>query len=487
MDVLLKDIRSALGRGEGIKTMLLDEFTKKALSPLISHSELLSYDFFLFEMIARERPAIAVSCVTVIAKASLPLLLKELAAPKYREYFLFVTNEMSNEEISQVADKDIHGVVREFQELYIGGVPMDTGLVLLSEDTGLRCAQQLVCALKGFGLVPSVRFQFGSEVSYQTAEVVASAFADQKSCNADLLVVERAFDLFTPLMYTWSYQSMAGEYLDYRPGILHWGENSLCLTSDDLFFEKTKFMDILSATTFLRDSLKTVKESRDTIGEYVATIRQKAKDSERLIMHLKALSEISKACLANDLAAEALAETILGVDSEEVSATNNYSEEQKIKLALISYLSETIPGKHKLPNIFRSDKKPDQNRQSMYRAEIEQFKKQFVNSKVDLRRPTYEKNTNRKLGYIPVICALASKLKAGTLSNSAYPSLKSSTDKKKALVVFISGGATFLEHRSLQLWFAQKYPDQICIIISDRIIRSSDILSSIIHPKKDSD
>ncbi|KAI5190785.1 vacuolar protein sorting-associated protein 45 [Nematocida sp. AWRm77] len=479
MDVLLKDIRSALSRGEGIKALLLDEFTKCALSPIIPHAELLACDFFLFDIISQERECIDVSCVSVLSKQSLCALVQEVASPRYKEYYVFFTDELSRAEIAEIANQDRHGVVKELQELYLRAVPADKGL-LVAEGSGLALAQSIAYILKGLGVSPSVRYLFGSEAAYHTGHVISSFFADTEVCNGDVLVLERSFDMFTPLLYPWTYQSMAREYLSYENGTISWKGKHIYVSEDDTFFQHTKFRDILAATEYLSESLKHVKASRETAGEFVSTIRQRAKDSERLIQHLKALSEISQLCLPNDKVSEVCASVIQGeeVSPEEVFSAE-YTPEQKLRAALIIYLCERVKPGQALSFLSWKKNKLLAQVKKMYGKELDAFSRLYMKDKCERKRPSYDPSKDSKLGCIPSVVRLAEKLKSSTLSTQLYPHIRNQAGTRKILVVVLLGGVSFIEYQGLCTLFAEKYPKQECIIISNKIVTGQNIVAEI--------
>lgn len=474
MDTLLHNLRSALGRGDGIKALLLDARTTREISPLISHAELLSYDFFLFESISRARSGIAVSCVSILSKESLEYLVQEVKSPKYKEYFLFLTDELDTHEIEQIALNDLFGVVKELHELYLGCTAVDRGFFLSSALGCSENAKDLSRLLRGLGVSPRVRYAFGSPVAYLTAETVARSFSETAGCNAELLVLDRSFDLFTPLLYPWTYQAMAAEYLRYDPGLISAEGVSIALSDSDAFFRDTKFSDIVSATEYLGSALKKIKESRETLSEFVSTIKQRARDSERLIQHLLALKKISAVCVHNDGASELLADIIEagGIPASEI-VNSDLSPEQKRRALLIALLCSATQ-KRALSGLFKRPKpslldSPDVSEED--KGVLRAFCSSYLAHPLERRIPEYAKDQSRKTGYVPVIQKLAAKMESGSLSEQTYPVLKKGTGEASVLIIYIAGGATFIEHRALQLLFSGNRSQPECILVSNRIQR----------------
>ncbi|KAH9385175.1 vacuolar protein sorting-associated protein 45 [Nematocida major] len=482
MNTLLEDIRSALGRGDGIKALLLDEFTRDSISPIISHAELLSYDFFLFETISSTRQPIDVSCVAILSKSSLPSLVREVEQQTYKEYFVFITDELSDADIEMIAKKDTNGAIKELQELYFSGTPMDTRFVILNGKTSQEMAHSLSCLLKGLEIVPGIRYQFGSEVCYKTAESVESRFAPTAPPNADLVIVDRAVDLLTPIQYPWTYQSMAAEYLEYKAGVISWGSNSLCISKEDMFFEECKFRDIVYAAEALKKTLKEVRASREVIGEFVANVRERAKESSRLTMHLNAIGEISSACLENDAVSEAMADLIEGAQADLLESVRDANEQQKLRLALVEYICEHVLPQKTVFNAFWKNKAPKWTLYEGYKKEVAAFAQKYVKNILGIRRPSYQKNINRKLGYIPEVVKIASELKSGKLSDKNYPTIKKGTHDKRLVIIFIAGGATFIEYRALMLLFSEQYKKDEILLVSTHILTGRQILSDISGP-----
>lgn len=537
----MKDIRSMLSRGEGIKVLLLDDFAKSAITPLIPHSELLSYDFFLFENIRQaERPEVAASCVAVLEKDTLPLLYQELEQPKYKEYFLFITSALSKSEIREIAERDKEGIVRELQELYLGSILVDQGLFVTQQGSPKESANGLVRTLKGLGLCPRIRYAFGSGVSYLTAEMLTASFDVQSeeevseednkqkeekidNCNSELLIIDRVEDLFTPIQYPWTYQSMAGEYLEHLPGMIRWintaesggsgitstvsasnpnnlnnPNNSssaktstssnyemLILSQDDEFFAKNKYQDIVSAADALKKALKLVKSSREAIGEFAASLRRRARESEQLIMHLKAISEISRRCQKNDVAAEIIYDIIEGNIPTD-KTISELTKEQEIRAGITEYLIRMSRDKTQsiAKRVIWGDKKKIEGSSliTKHMRKINAFTEVFPVGKREVNVPSFCKEEDRKMGYIPVVATLARKLKEGVLSKRRYPCMKDGRVKKvSAIVVYIFGGVTLIEYRALKILFANKYPDTECILIGDRLITGKEIVKKVIE------
>jgi len=481
MELLRRDVRSALSCGEGIKVLLLDDFTKNALSPIVSHAELLSCDFFLFEPISRERCSISVACVAILTKKSFPYLVCEIKSPKYKEYFVFITDELSQEEIASLAAQDSRGAIKELHELYLSAVLVDKSLFLLQHPSGCEKIRALLCALKGFGACPNVRYLFGSDVSYQIASLISDAFSDEPFSNADLLVLDRTFDMLTPLCYPWTYQAMCAEYLSCSDSAVAWGPHRFYMTDEDPFFESTRFMDVVSATDFLSASLKEVRASHDISGEFVAAIRQRAKNSEKHVIHLKALAEISKACVVNDAPSDLISEIILdGSVSVECVLSEEYTNEQKLRAALVSYLSLAVVPPASFSGIVWREEKQISLIKNAFQKEIGAFNRIYMNGKCERKRPTFKKSLPLKLGYVPPVSRIVDKMKTGSLSASSYPYTRNKPGDRKTLIIYVANGITLVEHMAISELFARKYPKEECIIISDQIITGKDVIRSVI-------
>lgn len=483
MDSLLEDIRSALGRGDGIKALLLDDFTRDAISPVISHSELLSYDFFLFENIsAKDRQSIDVSCVAILSKGSLGLLIEEVKRQTYREYFVFITDELTDTEVSLIAEKDTDCVIKELQEIYFAGVPVDSRFVVLNGVDDEEVAHSLGCFLKGLGINPGIRYIFGTEASYKTAEKICKNFdVSDLPVNADLLIVDRGMDLFTPLQYPWTYQSMAAEYLEYRAGMISWGTNSLSVSQDDRFYEECKFKDILYATDMLKGSLEEVKAARELVGEFVTNVRERAKESSRLTLHLKALGEISKECIENDSISETIADLIEGNSIDLMESVKNATEEQKIRLALVEYLCGLVPQKRNVLQSLWGEKRAKWILSEGYKKEIKKFSEIYLKNKNILTKlPVYLEGHSRKIGYTPDIVRVVKNFKGNKLNTKKFPVLRNGPLVNKKLIVFITGGATFIEYRALMTMYAESYPNDEIILLCDKLVTGKQIISDLL-------
>lgn len=228
----------------GMKAIIMDDFTTSIISAIYARSELLLREVYLFEQIDnifRERLN-DVRCIVILRPTSenVDLLCRELDNPHYRSYYLFFTYKLSKELIKKLAESDESEVVHCFKEFSIdyqaitpslfsfGLINTTYDLITNSwiQDGLTRSVIGLSSVLFSLNINPMIRYQTQSRLCKYLAQRVALQIRHQsisnpswrKTCPLDvaslLIIVDRRFDVVTPFMNSWSYQSMIHNQLN---------------------------------------------------------------------------------------------------------------------------------------------------------------------------------------------------------------------------------------------------------------------------------
>lgn len=226
--------------GSGIKAMVLDEFTTGVVGIAFSRSEMLLREVYLFEYIdsifeSTERIN-NLKCIVILrpTKDNVEALSRELAHPHYRTYHIYFTGRIGSLLVKKLAEADEREVVRAINELPLDFLPVNPFIFQLrlrnktfdlkTNDwvpEGLRrTCDGLSSLLIALRINPIIRFQTQSELCKSLAEKVSSVLRCEYISNKEwketaphdtsslLLIVDRRYDLVSPIIHSWYYCSM---------------------------------------------------------------------------------------------------------------------------------------------------------------------------------------------------------------------------------------------------------------------------------------
>ncbi|GAC72370.1 beta-tubulin folding cofactor A [Moesziomyces antarcticus T-34] len=232
----------------GVKVLLLDQNTTPIISTSFTQSSLLSHEVYLTDRVDnlnRDRMR-HLNCIALLRPSpqSITALVHELRQPRYKSYWLYFTNALSKQDIELLAEADEHEVVKEIQEFFADYLPVNADLFSLNIDTppariwadnpatwDQSALDQHVKGLSALLLSlkkkPAIRYErmsglakkLGEELSYQINQDQAGLFDFRRTENSPLLLIlDRRNDPVTPLLTQWTYQAMVHEVLGIRNG-----------------------------------------------------------------------------------------------------------------------------------------------------------------------------------------------------------------------------------------------------------------------------
>ncbi|KAJ1020119.1 hypothetical protein NDA16_004399 [Ustilago loliicola] len=123
----------------GIKVLLLDQDTTPIISTSFTQSSLLSHEVYLTDRVdnANRDRMRHLNCIALVRPTpqSISALTSELRQPKYKSYWLYFTNVLQKQDIELLAEADEHEVVKEIQEFFADYLPVNSDLFSLNIDT----------------------------------------------------------------------------------------------------------------------------------------------------------------------------------------------------------------------------------------------------------------------------------------------------------------------------------------------------------------
>lgn len=240
MDVVkaIKDyVASVISSTSGLKVLLLDEDTATTVSMAHawSMSELHQMEVYGVDRLDRvdltSRATMAeVKCIVFCrpTKPSVSALVKELKEPKHRHYNIFFTNVLDPDHLAALAAADVHGVVKEVQEVFADFAAVDPHLFSLY-TTGCigdklhrwrpralqRSVDGVTAVLRALKKEPLIRYQASSDLCEELARKISYTVDNSAAPETRplLLILDRRDDAVTPVLQQWTYQAMAHELL----------------------------------------------------------------------------------------------------------------------------------------------------------------------------------------------------------------------------------------------------------------------------------
>ncbi|KAI0004570.1 Sec1-like protein [Russula compacta] len=231
-----------------MKVLLLDSHTTPIVSLASTQSILLSHQVYLTDRIdntKRERMA-HMKCICFLqnSEESLGALEAELKEPKYGEYYLYFSNILTKTAIERLADADEYEAVREVQEHFADYAPLLPSLFSLNYTPSPtmplygsspstwdakaldRHVQGLIAVLLSLKKKPVIRYEKMSAMARKLAvelqnriQAESQLFDFRLNQVAPLLVIlDRRNDPVTPMLSQWTYQAMVHELLGIRNG-----------------------------------------------------------------------------------------------------------------------------------------------------------------------------------------------------------------------------------------------------------------------------
>ncbi|CAD6923017.1 unnamed protein product [Tilletia laevis] len=233
----------------GIKVLILDSDTTPIISTSFTQSALLSHEVYLTDRIdntSRDRMHhLKCCCFLRPSSSSIAALVDELRMPKYSSYHLYFTNVLKKTDIERLAEADEHEVVKEVQEFFADYVPVNPTLFSLNlspcpphrlwaskptewdPDALERHTAGLCALLLSLKKKPVIRYErmsslakkLGEEVSYQMHTAQPNLFEFRRTDVPPLLLIlDRRNDPVTPLLSQWTYQAMVHELIGINNG-----------------------------------------------------------------------------------------------------------------------------------------------------------------------------------------------------------------------------------------------------------------------------
>ncbi|KMV66043.1 Sec1-like vacuolar protein sorting-associatedprotein [Encephalitozoon cuniculi EcunIII-L] len=485
-NLLGKKVDEILDIGEGVKVLLFDEDTKMILSNLIPHSRFLESDYFLFDSIMNKRRERiqGITCMVAIRPESIRWLIEEVSNPFYERYIVLFTNQVDSLMLEILATSDVHCVVSEIHEIYIDFFKQDDFLYTLHapktrEHMSLsgrkRSIDGIFALVMNLGRIPTIKIQTEDRHLMEDSETLSTRLAGLNlKQGGTLIMLDRAFDLYTPLLYEWRYQSLLHEHADYANGIVRIGKKSYSVV-DDPFFNTSKFKDIYEVSEDIKGLVKKVEFKKKRLHNFIFDdLEENTRISRQLEAHLAQHGHVMKACLRlkdlSEMEMNVLKDN--GISKAEISEClmrKDISVIERCKLLIIYSL------RNKKNPIDEARKYPD------LMNEVEAFMGRHPLNVPIWRHYGYrfDDDVDVKLGYQPAIKRVIRHWWTNRLDNRCFLTVRESENPMDYIVVYIRNGVTYSEYRVLCEYYntAMKGRSEL-YVVGDVMVSYKDIMGA---------
>lgn len=482
-DLFDAEIKGILEMGKGVKALLFDDDTRSVLSNLIPHSKFLEKDYFLFDNISnKKREKIAnITCVVVIRPENIKLLIEEVSDPSYEQYIVLFTNQMDPLMVEILATSDTHCVISEVHEIYIDLLKQDEFLYTLcgSKDQDVsfykrkRIVDGLFALMQSLERVPTVKVQANNPSLLEDSETLSSRMAQLNFAHGGtIIMLDRSFDLYTPLLYEWRYQGLLHEHANYENGTVKIGNKTYSMTNDP-FFNTSKFKDIYEVSEDIKGLIKRAEVKKNKLHNLIFDdLEENARISQQVEAHLAQHGHVMKECLRlKDLSEMEMnilqSNSISYAEVNECLARKDISAVEGSKLLLI----------HSLKN--RRDLDSEAKRHPELARHIESFRRRYMSSHVpQFYGYRFDSDIDIKLGYQPPLKRIIRHWWNNKLREKHFSTVRESEAAKDFVVVYVRNGLTYSEYRVLHEYYrAEMAGKSKLYIISDIMITYKNMLS----------
>ncbi|KAL6121837.1 hypothetical protein NUSPORA_01178 [Nucleospora cyclopteri] len=419
MDLQYKEQESfLLNRVNGIKCVLFDtENTKQILNNSVSYSQLLLKDYFYFDYLTNKRRSkLNITAVVILDSTNLKMLIDELIDPYYNSYIVCFKNTVDPFALEILAGADRNGVVLEVHEINMEAIKIDEYFYKLR-------LENLISFFHSLNLNPN--FCTMKNISEEILKKVnLQEFNYEKSGH--LLILERNFDLITPLMTDWTYQSSIHQHLFYENGTVKINNRNFSIK--DEFFNENKFLDLQKVGENLKLLIKELERKKHNISNNQYDDIEEATNYSKVIeTHLSIHNKVLDECMR--LEDVGLSEIRLLKNENHFEMPAGLSKKQLIKLQIL--------------NSLKQNSKDFNLNEELHHKFIELF-----NPINFAYKYTFNDQTTL-LSYESPIKKIVKHFIKNKLNQTAFTKINKEGEDSNIFFIYIHGGVTYREYKDI--------------------------------------
>ncbi|KAH6684445.1 Sec1-like protein [Halenospora varia] len=492
-----------------MKILLLDSDTVSIVSTAITQSALLNHEVYLIDRLDNQNREkmrhLRCLCFVRPSADSIQFLIDEFRDPKYGEYNIYFSNVVKKSSLERLAEADDHEVVRLVQEHFADYIVVNPELFTLdigfprqriwssnpdmwNTDSLQRATEGIIGVLLSLKKKPLIRYEKNSLLAKKLATEVRYHITQEDQLD----------DPITPLLTQWTYQAMVHELLGIQNGRVDLSEvpdvrpelKEVVLSQDqDPFFKKNMYLNFGDLGGNIKDYVEQY-QSKTKNSSNIESIADMKRFIEEYPEFRKLSGNVSKhVTLVGELSRKVGAENLLEVSEVEQSlaCNDNHANDLKNVQRLIQDPKVTPDAKLHLVALYslRYEKHPQnalpvlvdllsaagnvpQRRIDLiaklliYHSSLQQtqntggisdmFESAGIFSGARDRFKGLKGVENVYTQHSPRLELTLQNLIKGRLRDQQYPFVEgggSTKDKPQDIIVFIVGGVTFEEAKSV--------------------------------------
>lgn len=349
--MILNDVVKPLKTEGEWKVMVVDQLGMRVISTCCKMRDIVMQGITMVEDLNKRRQPLSLEAVYLICPndSSVSALIndfKEPNNPRYTAAHIFFIESCPEQIFNRIAKAPTLGrKIRTLQEINIAYLPLEMQVFSLDSQDALehlyshnptivkdkrtacveKIAEQLATLCVSLGEYPSVRYRSASQLSLDIAQALVSRLdhykADDVSMgqgiqkqHTQLLILDRGFDLVSPLLHELTYQAMAYDLVDiqndvYKYEVQSAGEyipKEALLDENDEIWIALRHKHIASVSKEITKMIKDFSDSKrisSPSGKEATTIKDLSAMLKKMPQYQK---ELSKHSLHLNLAEECL-------------------------------------------------------------------------------------------------------------------------------------------------------------------------------------
>ncbi|KAF4628734.1 hypothetical protein G7Y89_g9414 [Cudoniella acicularis] len=491
-----------------MKILLLDSDTVSIVSTAITQSALLNHEVYLIDRLDNQNREkmrhLRCLCFVRPSADSIQFLIDEFRDPKYGEYNIYFSNVVKKSSLERLAEADDHEVVRLVQEHFADYIVVNPDLFTLdigfprqriwstspdmwNTDALQRATEGIIGVLLSLKKKPLIRYEKNSllakklaiEVRYHITQEDQLFDFRKVDTPPILLILDRRDDPITPLLTQWTYQAMVHELLGIQNGRVDLSDvpdvrpelKEVVLSQDqDPFFKKNMYLNFGDLGGNIKDYVEQY-QSKTKNSSNIESIADMKRFIEEYPEFRKLSGNVSKhVTLVGELSRKVGAENLLE-NVQQLIQSPTVTPDSKLRLvALYSLRYEKHPS-NALPvlvDLLSAAGNVPQRRIDLiarlliYHSSLQQtqsaggisdmFESAGIFSGARGRFKGLKGVENVYTQHSPRLELTLQNLIKGRLRDQQYPFVEgggSTRDKPQDIVVFIVGGVTFEEAKSV--------------------------------------
>lgn len=280
--ITINYIERILSCTDGMKILVLDKETLKITSSIYRHSLLLDKEIYLTTILNsvfsdKNETLSFLNCIFFVrpTKENIQQISLELAQPQYSNYFIFFTGRIEATEIEYLARSDCLEKVMCIEECYVDYISISSFHYVFNTEhindnnpVFQRILDGLLSFSFAFGKRQKILFSSGSSKCFSLANNLETLFDKnermfKKEENSLLIILDRNFDLITPLITDWNYNAMLHELLGMNRGRIKDENNKEIALTGDSFYQKSLFCNFGEMGDKIKELVSSLKEKKD--------------------------------------------------------------------------------------------------------------------------------------------------------------------------------------------------------------------------------